>query len=834
IGHFVRVGRLLLQIVHVFGQSTNQVFHCREPETSLLAQLEDTLSPGQSLRDNQSILSARGSFQLGFYSPENSSSRYLGIRYGDRVTRQTIVWVANRGAPISDTSRGVLNFTRDGILLLSDVGRNNLEVWSSSVTRPPRSSSNPVAQLLESGNLVVRDANDANPDNFLWQSFDFIGDTLLPGMKLGRNLVTGLNRKMTSWRSEEDPAEGQYSVLIETMGYPQLVVRTGNYNIDFRAGSWNGLRFTGLPTLNPTPTFSFDYQYNNQEVYFEFKVPNNDVVSRYVILPSGLFNHLTWINRTGNWLVMATGQHDGCEAYGLCGTYANCDIYMSPSCQCLYGFTPRDTNSWDRLEWGGGCIRRTALACNSSDGFVTLSGIKLPDTSRTQYNRTIGLEECRRLCLNNCSCSGYSSLDINDGDSGCLMWLDDFIDIRAFFEGGQDLYVKMAGSELVDQEQMRSKSSRKKVIIVIGAVLPSVALMTLVAIGLYVRKRRLVKHREASQNVEMELPTFDLSTIVNATNNFANSNKLGEGGFGPVYMGKLSEGQEIAVKRLSKSSGQGIDEFMNEVVLFSKLQHRNLVRLLGCCIHGDEKMLIYEYMPNKSLDFFIFNETQRKQLDWRKRITIIDGIARGLLYLHQDSRLRIIHRDLKASNILLDNQMRPKISDFGLARSFGGDQTEDNTNKVVGTFGYISPEYASDGLFSVKSDVYSFGVLVLEIVSGRRNRGFCHSDHDHDLNLVGHAWTLWNEGTVMEVIDETVIDKESWNQAEALRCIHVALLCVQQRPEDRPNMSAVVLMMGSENPLPRPKQPGFYLTRNLPEIDSCSANQLSLTVMHPR
>uniref|UniRef100_A0A0D3BT68 Protein kinase domain-containing protein n=1 Tax=Brassica oleracea var. oleracea TaxID=109376 RepID=A0A0D3BT68_BRAOL len=198
---------------------------------------------------------------------------------------------------------------------------------------------------------------------------------------------------------------------------------------------------------------------------------------------------------------------------------------------------------------------------------------------------------------------------------------------------------------------------------------------------------------EEDQGREWELPLFELNTIATATNNFAFCNKLGAGGFGPVYKNKkcstqgvLQNGMEIAVKRLSRKSGQGMEEFKNEVKLISKLQHRNLVRILGCCVELDEKMLIYEYLPNKSLDYFIFHEEQRAELDWPKRMVIIQGIARGILYLHQDSRLRIIHRDLKASNVLLDNEMIPKIADFGMARIFGVNQIEGSTNRVVGTY----------------------------------------------------------------------------------------------------------------------------------------------------
>ncbi|WVZ04156.1 hypothetical protein V8G54_024962 [Vigna mungo] len=289
-------------------------------------------------------------------------------------------------------------------------------------------------------------------------------------------------------------------------------------------------------------------------------------------------------------------------------------------------------------------------------------------------------------------------------------------------------------------------------------------------------EKSLAEELREEQVDDLDVQLFDLFTIATATNNFSIENKIGQGGFGPVYKGVLLDMQEIAVKTLSRSSWQGATEFINEVKLIAKLQHRNL---------GQEKMLVYEYMANGSLDSFIF----------------------GLLYLHQDSRLRIIHRDLKASNVLLDINLCPKISDFGLARIFGGDQIEGNTRRVVGT-GYMAPEYAVDGLFSVKSDVFSFGILVLEIVCGKKNRGLYHTDES--LNLVGHAWTLWKTGRALELVDSSM--KESYVIPEVLRCLH-------QYPEDRPTMASVILMLETQMELVEPKEHGFTSRNVLAEED---------------
>ncbi|KAL7244032.1 hypothetical protein ACSBR1_016288 [Camellia fascicularis] len=262
----------------------------------------------------------------------------------------------------------------------------------------------------------------------------------------------------------------------------------------------------------------------------------------------------------------------------------------------------------------------------------------------------------------------------------------------------------------------------------------------------------------AEDSVGTEITTvqslqYDLGTVQAATNNFSDQNKIGLGGFGHVYKGILSNGQEIAVKRLSRNSGQGAEKFKNEVVLVAKLQHRNLVRLLGFCLEGEEKILIYEFVPNKSLDYFLFDPQEQEKLDWSKRYKIIGGIARGMFYLHEDYRLRIIHSDLKVSNVLLDGDMNAKISYFGMAMIFGVDQTQGNINRV--------------------------------------------------------AWKLWREERPLELMDSTL--EGSYSRNEVIKCIHIGLLCVQEDPNARPSMATIVVMLNSYSvTLSIPQQPAFF------------------------
>ncbi|CAL5097634.1 unnamed protein product [Urochloa decumbens] len=341
---------------------------------------------------------------------------------------------------------------------------------------------------------------------------------------------------------------------------------------------------------------------------------------------------------------------------------------------------------------------------------------------------------------------------------------------------------------------------RNKTGIVLAIVMPTIAvLLATTVICFWRRKRRSAAQsfRPYSTNSDdiqgADMLLLDLSTLRVATEDFAESKMLGKGGFGMVYKGVLPDGQEIAVKRLSQGSRQGIGELKSELVLVAKLHHKNLVRLIGVCLQEHEKILVYEYMPNRSLDTILFDSERSKELDWGKRFKIVSGIARGLQYLHEDSQLKIVHRDLKANNILLDFDHGPKISDFGLAKIFGGDQSKYVTRRVAGTYGYMAPEYAMRGQYSIKSDVFSFGVLVLEIVTGRRNGGVYNSEHDVDLlNLV---WEHWTRGNVVELIDPSLSDHPPIEQV--LKCLHIGLLCVQRIPAARPVMSWVNVMLSS-------------------------------------
>ncbi|CAL9028183.1 unnamed protein product [Prunus brigantina] len=401
-------------------------------------------------------------------------------------------------------------------------------------------------------------------------------------------------------------------------------------------------------------------------------------------------------------------------------------------------------------------------------------------------------------------------------------------------------------SRAVQEEENDQENKRRLLLIVL---LPITLIIILIAFVVCYLQRKFLKTKGMiilgnsrstnTSDLNSDPPTlqaFSFSNIKAATNNFSSENKLGEGGFGPVYMGKLRGGQEIAVKRLSKTSTQGLEEFRNEVTLTARLQHVNLVRVLGFCTEKEEKMLIYEYMPNKSLDFYLFDPIRRYLLDWTKRVHIIEGVTQGLLYLQEYSNFTIIHRDLKGSNILLDHEMNAKISDFGMAKLFRKDELEANTSRIVGTYGYVPPEYVRKGIYSTKYDVYSFGVLLLQMISGRRST--CYYGPNENLHLLQYAYLSWKEDKGREFIDPLLDDSSS--SCKLSRCLQVALLCVQENPEDRPTMLEVCSMLKTDTePIPTPTKMAFSENRSMENIStsqkgSCSINDAEISELQPR
>nr|GMC91647.1 cysteine-rich receptor-like protein kinase 42 [Ipomoea batatas] len=353
-----------------------------------------------------------------------------------------------------------------------------------------------------------------------------------------------------------------------------------------------------------------------------------------------------------------------------------------------------------------------------------------------------------------------------------------------------------------------SAVSKTGVKIIIALVVTAIFMIS--TFTAYTYRKKSLKRKREGKNLGPILSSYNKSnlnfkyeTLEKATKYFNPSMKLGQGGAGSVFKATLQRGKVVAVKRLFFNTRQWVDEFFNEVNLISGIDHKNLVKLLGCSIEGPESLLVYEFVPNNSLEHYLFEEDKIKILSWKERFDIVVGIAEGIAFLHEGYSSRIIHRDIKSSNVLLDENFAPKIADFGLARDFAADKTHLSTG-IAGTLGYMAPEYLVKGQLTEKADVYSFGVLVLEIVSGRKNNAFVEDTG----SLLQTVWKLYKTTQTTQVVDPLL--EGVFPAQEASKAIQVGLLCCQASPGSRPSMSQVVEMLILENPhIPQPTQPPF-------------------------
>jgi hypothetical protein len=591
---------------------------CREVITLLIMSLwlerclgTDSISANETLPDGQTIVSMKNVFVLGFFSPGASSHRYVGIWYSNPVNR-TIVWVANRNEPLLDAS-GVLMFDVNGNLVIAHGGRSLIVAYGQG-TKDMK------ATILDSGNLAL--SSMANPSRYIWQSFDSPTDTWLPEMKIGLRTT---NQTLISWSSIDDPAMGDYKLgmdpagLSHPAGLSQFIVWWRGNNF-WTSGHWSGDMFSLIPELKFFTTIPIFFKCNNStnDITCTYSANPSDRMTKIVLNSTGSLSIMQFDSLEKSWILLWR-QPSTCEVHNLCGAFGICnDNDAVPKCYCTKGFVPQDIIAYTNGYTREGCNRQTKLQC-SSDEFFEIPNVRLPDNRKKLP--VMGLSECKLACLMNCSCTAYAYLQLD----GCSLWYGDLMNLQDGYDvhGAGTLCLRLAASEV---ESGRNSGSGHKMLWM-ACVIPPVVVLSFCSLSFVLWRRRSQNKGKENLHAHHSLMTLDtdsavklweseeagsqfvlfsFSQIANSTNNFSAQNKLGEGGFGPVYKGNLPDRQDIAVKRLATNSGQGLVEFKNEVLLIAKLQHVNLVRLLGCCIQGEEKILIYEYMPNKSLDFFLF------------------------------------------------------------------------------------------------------------------------------------------------------------------------------------------------------------------------------------
>ncbi|KAI3850198.1 hypothetical protein MKX03_012092 [Papaver bracteatum] len=459
------------------------------------------ISTNQTITDagNQTIVSSPGKFKLGFFSPENSTNRYVGIWFNNVSAPITAssVWVANGDNPLKDTS-GVLKIADDGNLVIVD-GKKNV-IWSSNISSVTGTTNSRVAELWDTGNLVLRET--ATTNETLWESFDHPSNVFLPDMKFGLNTRTREKLVITSWKdTANDPSTGNFTLELDPAGVPQGIIMDNGFGNQqrrhWRSGPWNNRIFIGIPTMSSTYLNGFNILTDNTvgTVYLTLHYTEvRTILQKYTVTSDGNFVETHWNETKKQWVKFWSAQDTECDMYGKCGPFGSCNILDSPICSCLRGFVPKSTDEWSNGNWTGGCVRRTELQCHRSknetrgarnasstiaggveeaDGFLTLERMKVPDyVERLEAGSA---EECGRRCLQNCSCLAYAS----ESNIGCMWWSRDLIDVQKFSNftrsPGVNLYIKVAHSELDKIIPGTKKNVRMRIIIpiVVGIVLMS-------------------------------------------------------------------------------------------------------------------------------------------------------------------------------------------------------------------------------------------------------------------------------------------------------------------------------------------------------------------------
>ncbi|KAL6888912.1 hypothetical protein ACP4OV_009938 [Aristida adscensionis] len=771
----------------------------------------DTIAPGQALTIHDKLVSENGRYALGFFeagdgSSQNNSSWYLGIWFNS-VPKFTHAWVANRDNPIKNPTSLELEISHDGVLVILNRSTSSV-IWSSqgNETRNNKfafKSKDTVAVLLNTGNLVLCNSSDSSI--ILWQSFDHLTDTFFIGAKIGWDKVIGLNSRLVSRKDSISPASGRYILELDQSGLDQIIITTSNSSVPYwSSGVWNGQYFPSFPETIKQPVANMSFVDNAQQKYFTYALLNE---SSYVVYQhldvTGQLMTFVWIDGSQDWSVVNAYPKARCDVYAACGPFSICNDDAPPHCNCLEGFNIRSPKDWELDDRTGGCWRKTPLDCiangnttSSTDKFYSMPCVSLSQSSyKIVAPKNIG--ECAQVCLDNCSCTAYSF-----SNGICSNWHEELLNIRQIQcnSNGETLHLRLAAKDVPSfHENKRGFIIR----LATGTSVATLGLFVLIMLLLILRKRResSIHILDGAQGCN-GMTVFRYTDLQRATKNF--SEKLGGGGFGSVFKGFLNDSTSIAVKRLDHAH-QGEKQFRAEVSSIGIIQHINLVKLVGFCCEGATRLLVYEHMPNGSLDIHLFH-SHAAVLTWSTRYQIALGVARGLAYLHESCLDCIIHCDIKPENILLGDSFVPKIADFGMAKFLGRDFSRVLTT-MRGTIGYLAPEWISGVAITPKVDVYAYGMVLLEIISGRRNSCVpCSCGNNHDVYYPVHVAKKILEGDIRSLLDHRLYDNVNLKELE-IAC-KVACWCIQDNESDRPTMVEVVqifegLQEISVPPMPR-------------------------------
>ncbi|XP_047956226.1 G-type lectin S-receptor-like serine/threonine-protein kinase LECRK3 [Salvia hispanica] len=746
-----------------------------------------TLGSSLAPTSNSYWTSPSGVYAFGFF-PHRVNSYSIGIFLPDK----TVVWTANRDSdPTVPNDVVSLLLSTDGRLILRRRQGQDVDVISPSAAIAS-------ASMLDSGNFVVFDSDS----RIIWQSFDNPTNTLLPGQRLQPG------KELFSSASETDYGKGIFRLKMQTDGhlvqYPINTPDTGTYS------------YYASGTAGAGSNVSLNLDSNGRLYLLNDSLPLKNISNRgfptqgYINLMrldvGGIFRiysfSLVNLTMTRRW----SSTDDECVPKGFCSVNSFCILIDSaPECQCLPGFASVQSGNNT-----AGCSRTfPAHGCTKTDNRLkydmrAVENTEWEDNSYEILDKMTSEEECSKACLDDCNCEAAF---FKDGQ--CKKQRLPLRFGRRYLENSNMALIRFSTTMEPD---IGGDSNRKRInkkercinILIIGIALMSIGVLALSISGILFHKKRKdynkINKDDGANFVEgISLQAFTFEHLSIATDGF--KEELGRGASGTVFKGVLQNGQKmVAVKRLEKEIEQGEIEFQTELNTIGKMYHRNLVRLLGYCFDGDNKLLVFEYMSNGTLADILFN--QEKRLSWEERMKIARDISRGILYLHQECETQIIHCDIKPQNILMDNNWRAKISDFGVAKLLKQDQSNTYTG-IRGTKGYVAPEWYQKQAITVKADVYSFGVMLLEIICCRKCVDWSRSEDEAILE--DWVYDCYSSREIGYLVGDEMVEEK-----KVERMVKIGIWCVQYDPSLRPTMKRVLLMLEGTVEIPIPPRPSSF------------------------